>query len=55
VRCDDPGDFRNGGFDRDLDPLAQGDVDLGAALAAAAQLDVGGPISDLEQVDKAAM
>src|SRR6202171_457608 len=47
------GDLRDGPFERDLDPLPKRDVDLGAALAAATQLDIGGATANLEQVDKA--
>ena len=54
-RVDDAVDLRNGVDDRDLDALAKRDIDLGAALAAAAQLDIGGAVAHLEQVDVAAM
>src|SRR3989475_5762949 len=52
---DDLGDLWDGGLDRDLDPLPQRDIDLGATLTAAAQLDIGGTTAHFEQVDEAAV
>jgi len=46
-------DLGDGGFDRHFDPLPERDVDLGATLTAATQLDIRGTTAHLEQVDEA--
>ena len=48
-------DLRDSRFDRHLDALPERDIDLGATLAAAAQLDVRDTSANLEQVDNATM
>ncbi len=54
-RVADRDDLGHLALDGDLDPLLERDVDLRAALAAAAQLDVGDVVLHLEQVDEAAV
>src|SRR5207248_6067659 len=48
-------DLRYRRLDRDLDPLPERDVDLGATLAATAQLHIRGTAANFEQVDEATM
>ena len=50
-RVDDRENLGDRRLDRDLDPLAQRDVDLSAALAASAHLDVGNAVAYVEEVD----
>src|ERR1019366_730251 len=50
-RVNDREDLGDRRLDRDFDPLAQCDVDLGAALAASAHLDVGNAVAHVEEGD----
>src|SRR5207248_9575963 len=52
---DDLSDLRDRRLDRHFDALAESDIDLGAALAAATQLNIRGRTAHLEQIDEAAM
>ncbi len=54
-RVDDRDDLGDRIPDRDLDALAERDIDLGAALAAASEGDIGRAVPDFEQVDDTAV
>src|SRR3989442_12295552 len=52
---DDTGELRDLFLQRRLDPLLQGDVDHAAPLAAAAELEIGDVLLDVQELDPAAV